>query len=330
MSTYTSGSMSSNDILDQLRNKNIIPDQHSETIAAFLETRPFSIYRELRSILYLGILLFTSGIGVIVYDNIDTIGHQVIIGVLAVLCILFLGHAIKHRAPFSWLKDTPQNKLADHSLLLGCSLFLILEGYVQYQYTLFGTRYGLAVAIPTLLFFFLAYRFDHIGVLSMALTGLASWLGLTIAPTSVIRGNDFTSQNLLITAIALGLVLAVAGKVSEMKQLKSHFSFTYLLFGANLALAAATAGLFNHAAWFIYFIVAVLLSLYLIQTARKEQSAIFLVMGVIYGYIAISYALFYLTPDIMVDLLGVFYMLASSAGTLVFLLNFKKILGTKR
>lgn len=330
MSTYNSGSMSSNDILDQLRTKQIISDQHSETISDFLDSRPFSLYHELRSILYLGILLFTSGVGVIVYDNIDSIGHQIIISILAILCILLLGHSVKHRSPFSWLKTIPQSKLADYSLLLGCSLFLILEGYVQYQYELFGTRYGLAVAIPTLLFFFLAYRFDHIGVLSMALTGLASWLGLTISPTSVIRENDFTSESLLITAIVLGLALAVAGKVSEIKQLKSHFSFTYLLFGANLASAAALAGLFNHTVWFVYFIISIALSLYLIQTARKEQSAVFLVMGVIYGYVAISYALFYLTPDIMVGLLGIFYMLASSAGTLIFLLNFRKILGTKR
>ncbi|HEV7381424.1 MAG TPA: DUF2157 domain-containing protein [Dyadobacter sp.] len=322
--------MNSNDILDQLRDKNIIFNRQSEAVSGFLASEPFSVYHELRSILYLGILLFTSGIGVIVYENIDTIGHQVIIGVLIILCILFLSHAFKYRSPFSWAKINPQNKLADHSLLLGCSLFLILEGYVQYQYTFFGTRYGLAVAIPTLLFFLLAYRFDHIGVLSMALTGLASWLGLTIAPTSVTRGNDFTNAHLLITAIVLGLLLLILGKVSEQKHLKSHFSFTYSLFGANLASVAAIAGLFNHNPRIVYFIISIALSFYLIQTARKEKSALFLLVGVIYGYVAISYGLFHVVPDVMVGLLGVFYMLASSAGTLVFLLNFKKILGTKR
>ena len=37
------------------------------------------------------------------------------------------------------------NTIADNILLLGCSLFLILEAYLQYQYQIFGTRYGNAL-----------------------------------------------------------------------------------------------------------------------------------------------------------------------------------------
>ena len=74
----------------------------------------------------------------------------------------------------------------DVVLLLGCLLFLALEGYLQYQYEVFGTSYGLAVIIPAVLFFFLAYRYDHQGVLSLAITALASWVGLSATPSKLL------------------------------------------------------------------------------------------------------------------------------------------------
>jgi hypothetical protein len=61
----------------------------------------------------------------------------------------------------------------DYILLLGCLTFITLVGYSQVQFTIFGQRFGLAVFIPMIVLFFSAYYFDHLGVLSMAIT---NWL----------------------------------------------------------------------------------------------------------------------------------------------------------
>lgn len=316
-------------ILNSLTDQGVISDQQADAIASFESEKAFSIHWELRSVLYLGILLFSSGAGVLIYENIDTIGHQVIIAAIALVTAGCFYYSYRNSLPYSREQIHNPNKLADYVLLLGCSTFLGLEGYLQYQYDLFGTRYGLAVIIPTIIFFLCAYRFDHRGALSMGITGLASWLGLTIAPLSVLSDNDFSDGKLIIPAIALGCVLTAAGWISEEQNIKKHFAFTYMLMGGNLACIAAQIGLFSHSPKVLYFFIGIGLCYFFIRRARHAQSLLFLLMGTVYGYSIITYTIFdNLGADAAFGL-GIFYFFFSSIGVIYFLLNFKKFLGIK-
>lgn len=321
--------MKTTTILARLLEKSAITPQQSALIETFESRKPFSVHWELRSILFLGVLFFTSGIGILVYQNIDTVGHQAIIALIALITAGCFYHAFRHRVPFSWQETESVNKLSEYTLLLGCTSFLILEGYLQFQYNLFGNKYGLAAVIPTILFFFCAYFWDHRGVLSMAITGLASWLGLTIAPLSLLSGNDFTDVRLLNTSIMLGMSLILFGWVCTQQNRKAHFSNTYFFLGGNLASVAALTGMFNQDSKIMYFISAALLSGFFIYFSRQKQALIFLLMGVVYGYITLTYALFRTMPDSLLAAIGVYYFLLSSAGVILFLLNVKKILGAK-
>lgn len=322
--------MTTKSILNSLTSKGVISDQQADTIASFEGEKAFSIHWELRSILYLGILFFSSGTGILIYENIDSIGHQVIIAIIALITAGCFYYTYKNSLPYSHEEIDNPNKLVDYVLLLGCSTFLALEGYLQYQYNLFGSRYGIAVIIPTIVFFLCAYRFDHRGALSMAITGLASWLGLTIAPLSVLSGNDFSDGKLIIPAIALGCVLTAVGWISEEQNIKKHFAFTYMLMGGNLAAIAAQIGLFTENAKVLYFFIGIVLCFFFVRRARQAQSLLFLLMGTVYGYCIVTYSIFTsLGIDAAVGL-GIFYFLFSSVGVIYFLLNFKKFLGIKR
>lgn len=322
--------MTTKSILNSLTSKGIISDQQADSIASFESEKAFSIHWELRSVLYLGILLFSSGAGILIYENIDTIGHQVIIAIIALITAGCFYYTYKNSLPYSREQIHNPNKLVDYILLLGCSTFLGLEGYLQYQYNVFGSRYGLAVIIPTIIFFLCAYRFDHRGTLSMAITGLASWLGLTIAPLSVLSGNDFSDGKLIIPAIALGCVLTAVGWISEEQNVKKHFAFTYMLMGGNLACITAQIGLYNESSKVLYFVIGLGLCAFFVYRARHAQSLLFLLMGTVYGYCIISYTIFSnLGPDAAFGL-GIFYFFFSSIGVIYFLLNFKKFLGIKK
>jgi uncharacterized membrane protein len=326
---YKPKPMNPETILNSLQEKNIISPEQNTLIAEYERTKPFSIHYELRTFLYLGITLFTGGLGVLIYQNIDTIGHTVIVVLIAIITLACFGYAYLKRSHFSWGEVKNQAQFADFALLLGCMMFLVLEGYLQYQYNLFGTKYGLVTIIPAIIFILVAYFFDHRGVLSMGLTALASWVGVSIAPLSVLSQNDFSAPHFLFTAIALGLVLSGVGLYSEYKNLKKHFSFTYLLLGSNLTLIACMVGMFNHGNWFIYVVIALALSVGLFFYARKTQSYLFLLMGVIYGYIAFSYLLFRIvemSENQELWILGMYYFLASGVGVVMFLINIKKIL----
>jgi hypothetical protein len=322
--------MTAEEILSSLSEKEVVNPEQSDLISQYEKTKPFSIHWELRSILYLGILLFTGGLGVIIYQNIDTIGHQVIIACIGILTLACYFYTFQHRPNFSWQEVKSENKLSEYTLLLGCTAFLILEGYLQFQYQFFGTRYGLAVIVPTLLFFFSAYFFDHRGVLSMAITGLASWLGLTIAPMSVISGNDFSDIRLIITAITLGIALMVVGWITLKQNLKEHFSFTYLFLGGLIAIIASMKGLFDQDGKILYFVVSSALCVFFIFYSRLKQELAFLLMGVIFGYIVITYGLFKILPVTLLAFISIYYFLFSSVGVIFFLLNVKKILGLKK
>ncbi len=322
--------MKAQTILQSLQEKKIITPEQSTIISEYESTKPFSIHYELRMLLYLGITMFTGGLGILIYQNIDTIGHEVIVVLISLITLGCFGFAYLKRSSFLWEEVKNTSQFADFALLLGCIMFLILEGYLQFQYNLFGLKYGLVTILPALVFLPAAYYFDHRGVLSMGLTALASWVGVSIAPLSVLSQNDFSAPNFLFTAIALGLFLSAVGLVSEYKNLKKHFSFTYLLLGCNLTLMATIIGIFSSTHWYIYTFISLVLCVGLFQYARKTQSYIFLLIGVIYGYIAFTHLLFKILELINSEslwLLAMYYFLLSGVGVVIFLINIKKVLG---
>lgn len=322
--------MNLENILQSFQEKNIITPEQINAVSEYEKNKLFSLHYELRTLLYLGITLLTGGLGMLIYQNLDTIDHGVIVALIAIITLACFGFAFWKREPFTWKEVKNPHHFSDFILLLGCTSFLILEGYLQFQYDLFGLKYGLVTFIPAILFFFCAYIFDHRGVLSMAITAFASWVGVNIAPFTVLEKNNFSAPNFLFTAIVLGLVLSSLSLISEYKNLKKHFSFTYLLLGSNLTLIAASIGMFSHTNWFIYAIISLALCVGLFLFARKTQSYIFLLMGTIYGYIALTYTLFKFAAAVdneFVYMFGTYYLLLSGVGVIVFLMKIKKILG---
>ncbi|GAB2856392.1 DUF2157 domain-containing protein [Hymenobacter ruber] len=321
--------------LTVLQSRNLLPPAQADVIAAAERTRPFSLHYELRALLYLGITLLAGGLGVLVYQHINSIGHGVIIAVIAALMAACFAYAARHRSPFTWAAAPKTSVGADYLLLLGCLLFVVLEGYVQYQYSLFGNRYGLATALPALFFVPLAYWFDHRGVLAMGLTALASWVGLTVAPLAVLTENEFWNDHIRGAAIGLGILLMAAGFYSEHRGRKAHFAFTYLLLGSNLALAALATSLVRAAfseqpalgLSFVIIMLALCAGLY--WYARRTQSYWFLVLAAGYAYFAVGYALAQLVmllPSEAVFMTAFFLFPLSAILVVLFFLNIRKIM----
>jgi hypothetical protein len=73
------------------------------------------------------------------------------------------------------------------------------------------------------LFFFLADRFDNRFVLSMALSSLAAWFGLTISPQSV-RPDEVYREY----AVLYSVPITAAAWVLQRLELRKHFLGTYL------------------------------------------------------------------------------------------------------
>lgn len=314
-------------ILRELLHQELIAPEEAEKIAHFESNKPFSLHWELKTLLYLGVILLNVGLGILIYENIDTIGHAALIVAIGMVSAACFWYAIRHRSAFSTGATISPTPFYDYILLLGCLSFLIMEGYWQYQYQIFGSRYGLATLIPAILFLGMAYWLDNRGVLSLGITAFAAWLGITLTPQNLLSQNDFSSERMVATGVFLGFLLTLIPFISERQQFKKHFSLTYLNFGVHIGILSCLAGMMSLDRLLIYFPLFVLAVSFYFWYARKQHSFYFLLVAVIYGYIGGTYMVFKVIDRMSMDLIAYFYLfyfMASCAGVIVFLTNYKR------
>lgn len=325
--------MKPQDILTKLSADHLLTPEEHKRLTQHFYTKSFSIHWELKTILYLGVMLLNTGLGIFIYLNIDTIGHTAIVTIIGFVCTACFAYCYKNRKPFTWQEIVNEHPFADYILLLGCLLFLSFEGYLQFQYSVFGTRYGMAALIPSLLFFLVAYRFDHKGILSIAITGLGGWLGLTITPLNVFE-QDFGTQSLIYAGIGLGAFLTLVSYAITIKDWKKHFSFFYFNFGMQLLFLCTLSAIFimNSLVFIFYGLLVGLCYLSYIY-ARKEQSFYFLLMAALYGYIGVTTFFIRFILGSSSSVLGkdvffitLLYFILSCIGIIYFFFNYKKFL----
>ncbi|MCA0235331.1 MAG: DUF2157 domain-containing protein [Bacteroidetes bacterium] len=317
--------------LRELLEQNLIENQDAERIQSLEQQSPFSLHWELKTLLYLGVILLNIGLGYLIYQNINHIGHVALITLIGGVCAFCMAYAIRHRQPFSRSETESPTPYYDYILLLGCLLFLVLEGYVQYQYNLFGTRYGLATFIPMVLFFGLAYWLDNRGVLSLGITALASWVGITVAPQEILSKNDFSSGAIVYTGVALGAFLSIVPFLSERLNFKKHFSLTYLNFGVHIGMISCLAGMMGLDREIVFFPLLCVAVGFFLWYARTRGSFYFLTVAVVYGYIGFTYLLVNHTASWHFDFMFyLLYFFLSCAGVIYFLIHYKRFIKNKQ
>ncbi|GAB3792446.1 hypothetical protein GCM10028819_02640 [Spirosoma humi] len=301
--------MSPVDVLNELGKQGILPPEQQTKLSEIEHQRPFSLHWEFRSMLYIGILLLSSGLGLLIYDNFDQIGQGALLTGIAVACVSCFYFAWRFRPEWTPAQTRSRSTFGDYALILACLLFLTLEGYAQYAYNVFGSRYGLVTLLPALLFVPLAYRFDHRGVLGMALTALISWVGVTVRPLEFYFKTNFFDQKTVFSAIGLALVLIAVAIGLERRKIKPHFTYTYLTIAGNLLMVALLGGLFNFEGIRLWFALGLAAACIVFdQYSRRGRrlplteggngSFLFLLMSTVYGYIGVTYLFFhYVRPQ---------------------------------
>lgn len=319
--------MKVNLLLDELERKELLSPGQRVLIQQYEKQKPVSLFIYLRTLLYVSISALIGAIGVLIYENIDTIGHTILITALALVSAACFGYVFKKGDAYRPGKVVQTQPYFDSVLLLGCLLFLALEGYAQYQYQLFGSRYGLAVIIPAVFFFYLAYRYDHQGVLSLAITALASWVGLTATPSELLIKNDFSDPDVIRASVIFGATMLLASWFLTQRGIKPHFTYTYLLLAGTLYLAACLGGMFTQDRWQLVF--GLLLGVgcwYFFKNAQDENSLLLLLISVIFAYTGVTYLLFNNLVNELMEFLASFYFLVSAAGVVWFFVSYKKLL----
>jgi len=304
--------------LNELKEKSLITNDQFEKIELIISRKVFSVFYELRTLLYLGVMLFTTGVGFLIYQNIGQLGHILAIIALSVLSIGCFAYCLLKGKKYSKDKVESPNPYFDYVLLLGCLLFVSVFGYLQFQFN-FLEKYAQATSLITAaLFFFCAYRFDHLGVLSLAITAFVSFFGI------VVSWNDLSSfDDLQNVGLVISVVLGVIAVGIERLGIKKHFTFTYLNFCSLIFFCSALAGIFDsYRSGYIPYLLALYAGVGVcVYLANWKKSFMFLLYAVVAGYIGLTY---FLAETANWDIVGwLFYLILSCGGFIYFIVSFR-------
>ncbi|MCI9845753.1 DUF2157 domain-containing protein [Flavobacterium pectinovorum] len=282
--------------VQNLFEKNLITENQFQEIKTYRVLNIFSLHAELKLFLYLSVLLFTTGIGILIYENIDTIGHIAILCLLLIVIAVCFYYCFKNSKGFQKAEATFEHPVLEYLVLAGNILTCIFIGYLQFQYKPFGEHYGLATLIPTVVSFFCAYYFDNKSVLTIAVTGLAAYVGLSVTPQDIFNdsNNLYASQSLSYSAVMLGVLLILWTIYSNRILLKKHFSLIFLTFALHIISIASISNLTNYdtLTWLIFAVVLACSTYYFYKVSYDNKAMSLYVFMILYGYIGANIFLF--------------------------------------
>jgi len=306
----------------ELFDKGFISEDQFKRIDVITSGKVISVFYELRTVLYLGVMLFTTGAGLLIYQNIGNLGHIVSITLLALLMFVAFWYVVKHEMGYSHSRVQSPTPYYDYVLLLGCLLFISIQGYLQFQYGALYEHLGWSTLITAAFFFYAAYRFDHLGVLSLAITALASFWSITISPQKWYSGEFFTSSDLHNTALVFSVVVGAIAFFLDYKSIKTHFTFTYLNFCVLIFFVGAVVGLFMETWRLMYILLIYAGCFFAWYMARQKKSFLFLLYAFLAGY----YATTYLLAETVFEaepMLWFYYSILSCGGFIYFVIRYK-------
>jgi len=305
----------------ELFDKGFITQEQFNKIDIVSSGKVVSVFYELRSLLYLGVMLFTAGTGILIYLNIGELGHLISILALSLLTIACFWYVISRAADYSHERVKPPTPYYDYIVLLGSLLLIAVQGYLEFQYGFLTDNLGYSTLLTAAFFFFIAYRLDHVGILSLAITAFASFWSISISPQKWYSGDFFSGSHLYKTAIIFSVGLAIIAVLLDRKSIKKHFTFTYLNFCTLIFFVGAVTGLFD-GVWGIYVLLIYGGCAFAYYAARWEKSFLFLLYAFIAGYIATTYLL---AETIFADGAEIWflYFIASCGGFIYFIIKYK-------
>ncbi len=234
--------------------RGIIPREKASLLLRIARGELVSVNWEIRLAFYLGVLLTTAGVGLLVEENYQNIGPVAIAVLLGSAAIALLSWAAKKGPPFSW-EESPSPLLAfDYVLLLGVLLAGTDLAFIEIQFTPLGAHWPWHLLIVSILLACAAVRYDSRTVFSLALSTFAAWRGLSVS--LVEKPVWFASEETIRwNAIGCGVLFVLLGSHLIRTKKKAHFEPVAAHLGWFLILAAFLSGTVERGLGGIVYIV---------------------------------------------------------------------------
>jgi hypothetical protein len=268
--------------LERWKSTGAITGAQYDAISALVRNDRFSVFSELNTLLYLGVLSFVAGIGWTIQTYSVRLGDAAILSALTIILFASLSYCFSLARPYAHGQVEPSGFAFDYVLYLGCLTFAVELGYLEFRLRLLQSDWDQYLLLSSLVYFALAYRFDNRFVLSLALSTLAGWFGLRLSHIPVL------APSLRVYALAYAGIVAIAGTALHRAGVKKHFLDAYLHVSANVLFVALLSLVVDRERDWLY--VPALLGVAgvaIVEGVRFRRYA-FVVYGVVYGYTGIS------------------------------------------
>jgi hypothetical protein len=296
----------------------ISPEQHA-LLASRAREEPFSLFLELNVLLYIGVLAFVAGLGWTITTWSQQIGDVLVLAGLSAILAACFWYCFSRAAAWSAAETPAPTPLFDYVLYLGSLVWCVELAYLENRFHLLSGQWDLYLLATAGFFFFLAYRFDNRFVLSLALSSLAGWFGLTISHWPSTQDATYRQYALLYC-----LLVGTGGTLLKYSGLKPHFFDTYLNVAANGLFWALLSGVFerqDYGTWFLALLMACFASLGWGLTRRQF---VFVAYAAVYGYVGVSSVLLRNIHDLSFVLS---YFVVTAVGMLVVLVYIARRFG---
>jgi hypothetical protein len=174
--------------------------------------------------------------------------------------------------------------------MIGGLVLMSLEGYLEYKYKIFGAPWNIGLCLTFSFLAFTAYRYDHRGMLLLAILlaitwASSSWAGSGLNSDSILTFDIVTRGPLADASMVAAATCFVAGMIAAHYDLKSHFLITYAILCSNILFVAAIKGFMTEGfiGEYIYIVlfIAILFSLF----AVKLNNVLIFIYSWVYFYL---------------------------------------------
>ncbi len=271
------------DRLEQWRERGAISPEQYTHLASHAREEPFSLFRELNVLLYGGVLAFVAGLGWTVTTWSQQLGDILIVTVLSAILAGCFWYCFSRAPAWSRAQTPAPNMVVDYVVYLGSLVWCIELAYLENRFKVLSGQWDLYLLATAGLFFFLAYRFDNRFVLSLALSSLAGWFGLTVSRWPSDQNAAYREYALLYC-----LFVGVGGELARQLGLKPHFFGTYLNIVANVLFWAVLSGVFEQHGYGLWFLALLLACGASLAWGLRRRQFAFVAYAAVYGYVGVS------------------------------------------
>jgi hypothetical protein len=269
--------------LERWKEQGAISAEQYAHLAALSRREPFSIFLELNVLLYAGVVAFVAGLGWTVSTWSQQLGDIVVLTVLSSILAACSWYCFSRAPAWSTAETPAPSPIFDYVLYLGSLVWCVELAYLENRFHVLSGQWDLYLLVSAGLFFFLAYRFDNRFVLSLALSSLAGWFGLTISHWPSHQDAEYRQYALLYC-----LLVGVGGALLERRGLKSHFFGTYLNVVANVLFLALLSGVFERQGYGLWFFALVIACGASLAWGLMRRQFAFVAYAAVYGYVGVS------------------------------------------